>query len=525
MNTAAAPTAVVVEAGADTTPTAETTEPTAAPATPVPEPTATPAGPLPSSEGMVQVAPGFYSIGSSGESAELAEFWIDRFEVTNAQYAEFIQDTGQAAPDYWGAANIPGELGGHPVESITWQEAADFCNWLDKRLPTEAEWEAAARGPEGWLYPWGNVRTAVPLPTSGTYPVGSIAENRSFFGAFDMAGNVWEWVDQPYEEVPQGQEVIKGGANNFQNDLVFRAVGDPESSNMFANAGIRCAAEQVDPVPDALLLMQDDFADLNSGWFQAGSPVGPYFYGYHPTDFYHVQVSEAEDCLTVYEEENFDNFMAEIDIFIAATNTEVGRFRYGLLIRDNGSEFYAFTISPRNQTWQVLKGTAEGMAVMDSGTGSSIQGGTQATRDRLFVIANGPQMSFFLNGGLVSRVTDDTLTSGHIGFIVQTLDETYAHTHYDDITVWQLPENVAPAQSDQPNQEYPIDSPICRGSVSDDNLLVSFVSYTIVDGDTLSGISNQFGVSIDDILGANGRTIESPSFIRAGASIIIPIQT
>jgi hypothetical protein len=217
--------------------------------------------------------------------------------------------------------------------------------------------------------------------------------------------------------------------------------------------------------------------------------------------------------------------MAEIDIFVAATNTEVGRFRYGLLFRDNGSEFYAFTISPRDQSWQVLKGTAEGMALMDSGTGSSIQGGTPAARDRLFVVANGPRLSFFLNGGLVSTVTDSTLTGGHIGFIVQTLDETYAHTHYDDITVWQLPPNLAPVETAAPATDYPIDSPLCPGSVSEDNLLVSFVSYTVVEGDTLSEISNQFGVSIEDILGANGRTIESPSFIRAGASIIIPMQS
>ncbi len=519
MDMAAAPTAIAI------IPTpGESVEPTAVPATPVPEATATPVGPLPSSEGMVMIPAGSFPNGSEG-TAELGEYWIDRFEVTNAQYAEYVQELGLEPPAYWEAANIPSENGNHPVEAITWQEAADYCNWLDKRLPTEAEWEAAARGPEGWQYPWGNVQTAVELPTSGTYPVGSIAENRSFFGVFDMAGNVWEWVDQPYEAVPTGERVIRGGANNFQNDLLFRAIGDPESNNMFANAGIRCAASQVDLVPDALVLMRDDFSDLDSGWFQARSPVGPYFYGYHPTDFYHVQVSEAEDCLTVFEEDNFDNFMAEIDIFIAATNTEVGRFRYGLLIRDNGSEFYAFTISPRDQTWQVLKGTAVGIELMDSGSGASIQGGTQATRDRLFVVANGPKMSFFLNGGLVSTVRDDDLTSGHVGFIVQTLDETYAHTHYDEITVWDLPPNLPVVETAVPSQEYTLDSPICRGSVSENNLLVSFVSHTVAVGETLSGISNQYGVTIDDILGANGRTIENASFIRAGQSIVIPMQS
>jgi hypothetical protein len=295
---------------------------------------------------------------------------------------------------------------------------------------------------------------------------------------------------------------------------------------MFANAGIRCAASEVDLVPDGSLLLHDDFADLNSGWFQARSPVGPYFYGYHPTDFYHVQVSEAQDCLTVFHEGQYDNFMAEIDIFIAAAGSEVGRFRYGLMVRETERDFYSFTISPREQSWQILKGTAAGLELMHSGTSASIQGGTQATRDRLFVIANGPQMSFFVNGELVGRVNDGTYGSGHIGFFVQTLDETYAHTHYDDITVWQLPPNAAaPPPAPPTAQEYPLDSPICRGSVSEDNLLINFISYTVQPGDTLIEISDQYGVTIEAILGANGRTIESPSFIRAGQSIVIPLQS
>jgi LysM repeat protein len=172
----------------------------------------------------------------------------------------------------------------------------------------------------------------------------------------------------------------------------------------------------------------------------------------------------------------------------------------------------------------VLKGTAAGIELMDSGSGSTIKGGTQATRDRLFVIANGPEMTFFLNGGLVSRVSDSDLVSGHVGFIVQTIDETYAHTHYDDISIWQLPPNLTPAET-AATAEYPVVSPICQGTVSEDNLLVSFVSHEVEAGETLSGISDQYGVTIDDILGANGRTIENASFIRAGQSIVIPMQS
>jgi len=442
--------------------------------------------------------------------------------VTNSQYSTFLDDTGQAPPDYWAEADIPAEMGDYPAQSVTWDSAAAYCNWSGKRLPTEFEWEAAARGPNGWLYPWGDDQNAVALPTSGSYPVGSIPTNRSFFGAFDMAANVWEWVDAPYSLVAEGEQVLRGGANNFQNDMTFFVAGDPSSSNMYMDAGIRCAADQVLSKPEESVLLSDDFSAIESGWFQARAPVNAYFYGYHPTDFYHLQVEAAADCLSIYREIALENFMAEVEIFIAATDSEEGDFRYGLTIRQADSEFYAFIVSPRTQTWQVVKSVPAGLALMDEGSQDFIRGDSQATRERLFVIANGPEYTFFVNGELVSRVYDTEYNSGNLGFIVETLDETYAHIHFDSITVWELPAETAAPSATAAGGDYTVASPLCRGSVSESNTLVSFISHTVVEGETMSDIALQYGVTVDNIWGANGKSVDNPSLIRTGQTLVIP---
>jgi hypothetical protein len=269
--------------------------------------------------------------------------------------------------------------------------------------------------------------------------------------------------------------------------------------------------------------LSDNFADLDSGWWQARAPIGPYFYGYHPTDFYHVQVNAPEECLSVYRQATIDNFMAEAQIFIAATDTESGDFRYGLTLREDGSEFYALVVSPRTQTWSVLKSTPEGLALMAEGNSDTIHGDTVETRDRLFVIANGPELTFFVNGQLVSRLVDGDYLAGNVGFIVETLDETYAHIHYDSLAVWAVPPGTAaPADITPATSEYPVAAPLCQGTVSAADTLVSFATHTVIAGETLSAIALQYDISIEDILGANGRTVQNPGLIRTGQVLVIP---
>lgn len=211
-------------------------------------------GDLPTSEGMVSVNSGSYEVGLSPTddyhiaptTIPLDNFWIDQYLVTNTQYQEYITKTGAPPPLTW-----PGE-GGHPVIGVTWEQALAYCQWANKRLPKEAEWEAAGRGagvtPQ--LYPWGNDVTAegqaLRLPDQDTYAVGTQSFNKSPFGVFDMVGNVWEWVGEPYASRQEGSKVLRGGRYGLPiNDLAYRLAVAPGDTRYIKYAGFRCAADQV----------------------------------------------------------------------------------------------------------------------------------------------------------------------------------------------------------------------------------------------------------------------------------------
>jgi formylglycine-generating enzyme required for sulfatase activity len=213
-------------------------------------------GNLPAAEGMVQVSSGSYEVGLSLSTTDdhhvapqvipLEDFWIDRYQVTNAQYEQYITATGAPPPQIW-----PGEAD-HPVIGVTWDQALAYCQWTYKRLPTEAEWEASGRGsgtvPR--LYPWGNDVTAegqaLRLPDQDTYPVGTQSFNQSPFGVFDMVGNVWEWVGEPYATAQEGFKFLRGGRYGLPiNDLAYRLAVAPDDTRYIKFAGFRCAADQV----------------------------------------------------------------------------------------------------------------------------------------------------------------------------------------------------------------------------------------------------------------------------------------
>jgi hypothetical protein len=507
--------------------------------TPMPSPTMTPIVPPPSGQGMIEINIDTYTTTVS-IADELPRFWIDQYEVTNVQYARFIEDAGGDVPDYWLDEDIPAEKGDHPVEGISWQLAAEYCSWLNKRLPTEAEWEVAARGPHGWLYPWGNEIDAVQLPTSGTYAVGSILANRSFFGVFDMAGNVWEWVAEPYLEpggVEAGQRVIHGGAATYPIDLKTPLAGDPDSSTMKRNAGIRCAADQValedenvEQIQDGAgllsVLYTDDFTDLSLGWPQAREQVDTYFYGYHPTDFYHLEVEESNDCLAVPRELDFmlTDFMLEVEAFVFRPLSDAeGDFQYGVMLRQSSrNEFYAFLISSRTQHWQALKSSPEGIAIMAEGEHSSIRGTEEKTRNKLFVIANGPRLSFFINGELVADLSDSDYTAGNAGLITQTFDNSKAHVHNDTFVLWDIPPDAVTSDALPPAAaDYVFDQPVCRGYLSESVLLLNFTGHTVLPGENLTVIAKQYGTTIEAIIKAND--IADPNRIRSGWSLVIPL--
>lgn len=159
---------------------------------------------------LVGVPPGCFMMGSDEGDADekpvrricLSAYWIGQTEVTNAQYAACVSAGACAPPRDRTAFDNPA-LADHPVTWVSWFDAAAFAEWIGAALPTGAQWEFAARGPQSWTYPWGNDPPVCALAnlercTSGTSPVGAYPAGASWVGALDLAGNAWEWVADYY---------------------------------------------------------------------------------------------------------------------------------------------------------------------------------------------------------------------------------------------------------------------------------------------------------------------------------------
>jgi len=246
----------------------------------IPEPTLGIGSTTLGSDGMtlLYVPAGEFTMGSDGNSDEqpihkvnLSAFWIDQTEVTNKQYAACVSANQCKPPSntssythssYYGNS----QFDDYPVIYVSWNDAKSYCEWAGRRLPTEAEWEKAARGTDERIYPWGNTAPNKDLLNfnlivGDTTKVGSYETGKSFYGAYDMAGNVWEWVNDWYQKGyyatlgnnasnPQGpsggdDRVLRGGAwNNYSYyDVSVRSADRYKSypSVTFNYIGFRCA--------------------------------------------------------------------------------------------------------------------------------------------------------------------------------------------------------------------------------------------------------------------------------------------
>ncbi len=173
-------------------------------------------------EGFVWVPPGEYILGGqSGLDVQIAKleqgFFAARTPVTNVQYARFVAETKHKPPEHWKGKRPPQELADHPVVYVTWHDAVAYAQWAKVRLPTEREWEKAARGYDGREYPWGewgegrcNIYES---SIGGTSPVGQFSPGGdSPYGLQDAAGNVWEWTASTSEPSDESRRVLRGGA-------------------------------------------------------------------------------------------------------------------------------------------------------------------------------------------------------------------------------------------------------------------------------------------------------------------------
>ncbi|MDX8379897.1 MAG: formylglycine-generating enzyme family protein [Gallionella sp.] len=183
---------------------------------------------------MVLIPAGKFKMGTNFKNADaaahpehtvsLSAYKIDKYLVTNAQYARFIAGTGHRPPSGWKNGRIQKGTKLLPVTMVNWYDAKAYAKWAGKRLPTETEWEKAARGTDGRRWPWGN--TMDPAKLNTYYNIGSATDVMKFdngvspYGVYDMAGNVDEWVDTdflPYPSTDAVSEVFQGKIAKVQN--------------------------------------------------------------------------------------------------------------------------------------------------------------------------------------------------------------------------------------------------------------------------------------------------------------------
>jgi formylglycine-generating enzyme required for sulfatase activity len=187
---------------------------------------------------------GAYEDEQPQHTLHLPDYYIAKTPVTNAQYLVFVQATGQKPPEHWKGGKPPGDKVDHPVVYVTWHDAIAYSRWLAEatgkayRLPSEAEWEKAARGTDGRIWPWGNewdekLCNSKEGGAGSTTPVGQYSPGGdSPYGCVDMAGNVWECtrsLKKPYPHDPEdgredleaeGNRVVRGGAFGFYQGYV-----------------------------------------------------------------------------------------------------------------------------------------------------------------------------------------------------------------------------------------------------------------------------------------------------------------
>jgi len=183
-------------------------------------------------------------------------FFLDKTDVTNAQYKAFCDATGYAPPPQWKDGMYSDGQGNFPVIRVSWYEAKAYATWKGKRLPTEAEWEHAARGTDGRLYPWGNTWDDANAAWSGSpVEVGSKPSGASPYGALDMAGNVAQWTSSWFDAYPNSPtkqpdfglktlKVVRGGpgyGGTNQAETFYREVCKPDARNMWVS--FRCAKD------------------------------------------------------------------------------------------------------------------------------------------------------------------------------------------------------------------------------------------------------------------------------------------
>jgi len=197
--------------------------------------------------GMVYIPPGEFTMGTNPKQEKaypaslgftnapyhnesparkvyLDGFYIDKYEVTIGEYAKFVESTGREFPEPIQGLNID-KYKNYPMSCVTWYDASDYAKWANKLLPTEAEWEKAARGTDGRRYPWGNKidPKKANFSKKGIFPVGTYKEDVSFYGVQGMGGSLDEWVREWFMPYPgHGKKCVEDDGDFGKEYKVYR---------------------------------------------------------------------------------------------------------------------------------------------------------------------------------------------------------------------------------------------------------------------------------------------------------------
>ena len=433
---------------------------------------------------MVAIGRGLYLIGTASPSAEalpsrrvaLPAFFLDEYEVTNEQYRRFVDAVGAPPARTWPRGAITAGTERHPVRGVEYAWAKAYCTSLGKRLPSEAEWEAGARGKDGRLYPWGDDGGAVDLDKAGSRPIGAVAINVSPLGVHDTVGSAWEWVDEPVLPIPANRRVRKGGEyGRVRFGAAMRQVVSPATEVVVVETGFRCAATTADAgvtpgrfrldhppteaptasapaAPPSGVLVSDSFEDSRSGWATVRQPT--YFVGYHAPGWYHLDASAPGVQVLSLLGVQYADVTIKATVSVDRTDSP-GRYRYGVAFRAHGpaaspedgvvgpvrpENFYAFVVDPADNTWELVHDDALPQRRRAGGRLSKpLRVTDSASPDEIVVEAHGSNLTFSVNGAVVGRFdTRNYHLQGDLGFYLETFDQTRAHIHFDAITVTPL---------------------------------------------------------------------------------------
>ncbi|MFH1643585.1 MAG: SUMF1/EgtB/PvdO family nonheme iron enzyme [bacterium] len=197
----------------------------------------------------MQLVPGGYFYSGEESNAKkifLDSYLIDKTPVINTEYQKFVKAIGYHFPEHWKNGQIPRGEENYPVYNVSWYDAKAYANFAGKRLPTEEEWEKAARGSDKRIYPWGNNFDVnfcnILRKNKGATPVEKYPLGKSYYGLCDMAGNVWEWTDTPSSE--KNYYIIKGGSwsDNEKTAQCFYKTSE-FADKKYDNIGFRCAKD------------------------------------------------------------------------------------------------------------------------------------------------------------------------------------------------------------------------------------------------------------------------------------------